>query len=43
MSRSAEPTIVGDMGKAHQFHAVVNNRQAEHQLTMLEMTGTVAD
>jgi hypothetical protein len=31
------------MGKAHRIHAVVNNRQAEHQSTVLEMTGTVAD
>jgi hypothetical protein len=37
------PTTVGDMGKAHRIHAVVNNRQEEHQSTMLEMIGTVAD
>ena len=43
MSGSAGPTIVGDMGKAHRIHATVNNRQAEHQSTMLETTGTVAD
>jgi hypothetical protein len=34
---------VGDMGKAHRIHAAVNNHQAEHQSTVLEMTGTVAD
>jgi hypothetical protein len=42
-SGSARPTIVGDMGKAHRIHLAVNNRQAEHQSTVLEMTGTVAD
>jgi hypothetical protein len=34
---------VGDMGKAHRIHAVVNNCQAEHQSTVLETTGTIAD
>jgi hypothetical protein len=34
---------MGDMGKAHRIHAVVNNHQAEHQSTVLEMTGTIAD
>jgi hypothetical protein len=34
---------VGDMGKAHRIHAAVNNYQAEHQSTVLEMTGTIAD
>jgi hypothetical protein len=43
VSGSAGPTTVGDMGKAHRIHAVVNNRQAEHQSTVLETTGTVAD
>ena len=42
-SGSAGPTIVGDMGKAHRIHATVNNRQAEHQSTVLETTGTVTD
>jgi hypothetical protein len=42
-SGSAGPATVGDMGKAHQIHAAVNNRQAEHQSTVLETTGTVAD
>ena len=42
-SGSAGPTTVGDMGKAHRIHAAVNNRQAEHQSTVLEMIGTVAD
>jgi hypothetical protein len=42
-SGSVGPTAVGDMGKAHRIHALVNNRQAEHQSTVLETTGTVAD
>jgi hypothetical protein len=42
-SGSSRPTTVGDMGKAHRIHAVVNNHQAEHQSTVLETTGTVAD
>ena len=42
-SGSAEPMTMGDMGKSHQIHAGVNNRQAEHHLTMLEMTGTITD
>jgi hypothetical protein len=31
------------LGKAHRIHAVVNNRQAEHQSTVLETSGTIAD
>ena len=31
------------MGKAHRIHAAVNNRQAEHQSTVLETIGIVAD
>jgi hypothetical protein len=42
-SGSAGPTTVVDMGKAHQIHVAVNNRKAEHQSTVLEMTSTVAD
>ena len=42
-SGSAGPATVGDMGKAHRIHAAVNNRQEEHQSTVLEMSGTVAD
>jgi hypothetical protein len=42
-SGSSGPATVGDMGKAHQILAVVNNRQAEHQSTVLETTGTVAE
>jgi hypothetical protein len=34
---------VGDMGKAHQIHAAVNNHLVEHQSTVLETIGTVAD
>jgi len=32
-----------DLGKAHQIHATVKNHQVEHQSTMLEMSGTIAD
>jgi hypothetical protein len=42
-SGSAGPMTVGDMGKAHRIHAAVNNRQAEHQSTVLKTTGIVAD
>jgi hypothetical protein len=42
-SGSVGPTTVGDVGKAYRIHAAVNNRQAEHQSTVLEKTGTVAD
>jgi hypothetical protein len=31
------------LGKAHWIHAVVNNRQVEHQSTVLETLGTIAD
>jgi hypothetical protein len=34
---------MGVLGKAHRIHAAVNNRQAEHQSTVLETSGTVAD
>jgi hypothetical protein len=40
---SARPTTVGDMGKAHRIHAMVNNHLVEHQSTVLETIGTVAD
>jgi hypothetical protein len=40
---SSRHTTVGDLGKAHRIHAVVNNRQAEHQSTVLETSGTIAD
>jgi hypothetical protein len=42
-SRSTEPTIVGDMGEAHQIHAAGNNCQEEHQSTVLNTSGTVVD
>ena len=42
-SGSAEPTTMGDLGKAHRIHAAVNNHQEKHQSTVLETTGTVAD
>jgi hypothetical protein len=34
---------VGDLGKAHRIHAMVDNHQAEHQLNVLERSGTIAD
>jgi hypothetical protein len=34
---------MGDMDKAHRIHAAVNNCKVEHQSTVLETTGTVAD
>jgi hypothetical protein len=43
VSGSARSTTMGDMGKAHQIHAVVNKHQVEHQSTVLETRGTIAD
>jgi hypothetical protein len=40
---SIGPSTVGDMGKAHRIHAAVNNHQEENHLTVLEMSGTVAN
>ena len=34
---------MGDMDKAHRIHVTVINCQEEHQSTVLEMTGTIAD
>jgi hypothetical protein len=34
---------VGVLGKSHQIHATVNNRQVEHQSTVLETLGIVVD
>jgi hypothetical protein len=34
---------MGDLGKAPQILATVNNRYAEHQSNVLEMSGTIAD
>jgi hypothetical protein len=35
---------MGDLGKAHQIHAVVNNHcRQEHQSTVLETSGTITD
>jgi hypothetical protein len=42
-SESTGHTTVGDLGKAHKIHVVVNNCQAEHQSTVLKMSGTMAD
>jgi hypothetical protein len=38
-----EPTTMGDLGKAHQIHAAMNNHQEEHQSTVLETTGTITN
>jgi hypothetical protein len=42
-SRSARPTTVGVLGKAHQILAAMNKCQAEHQSTVLKTSGTIAD
>jgi hypothetical protein len=34
---------MGDLGKAHWIHVVVNNHEIEHPLNVLETSGTVAD
>jgi hypothetical protein len=34
---------MGYLGKAHWIHASVNNRQAEHQSTILETSGIIVD
>jgi hypothetical protein len=31
------------MSKAHRIHVAVNNRQAEHQSTVLETSGMISD
>jgi hypothetical protein len=36
-------TTVGDLGKAQRIHAAMNNCQVEHQSTVLETLGTIAD
>jgi hypothetical protein len=38
-----EPTIVGDLGKAHRILAAVKNSQAKHHSIVLETSGIVAD
>jgi hypothetical protein len=43
VSGSVGTNIVGDMGKAHCIHAAVKKCEAEHQSTVLEMTGIVAN
>jgi hypothetical protein len=43
VSGSVGPTTVGDLGKAHWIHSVMNNCQAEHYSTVLEMLGTITD
>jgi hypothetical protein len=37
------PATMGFLGKAHQIHAAVNNRQEEHQSIVLKTSGIVAD
>jgi hypothetical protein len=34
---------VGDSVKAHMIHAMINNRKAEHQSTVLETLGMIID
>jgi hypothetical protein len=34
---------VGDLGKAHRIHAVVNNHQSDHQSTILKTVCTIVD
>jgi hypothetical protein len=34
---------MGDFGKAHRIHAVVNNCQVKHQFTVLETSGMIED
>ncbi|KAH9296682.1 hypothetical protein KI387_044262 [Taxus chinensis] len=36
----SEPTV-GDMGRSHRIYAVVENRQAEHQSTVIETSGSI--
>jgi hypothetical protein len=43
VSGSFRPTTMGYLGKAHPIHAAVNNRQAEHQSTVLETSCTITD
>jgi hypothetical protein len=40
---SVRPTTMGDLGKAHWIHAMVNNHQEEHQSTILETLRTISD
>jgi hypothetical protein len=42
-SGSVGPTTMGDLGKAHRIHAVVNKCQAEHQSTVLKTSSIVID
>jgi hypothetical protein len=42
-SGSVKPTTMGYLGKAHWIHVEVNNCQAEHRLTVIEASGTIAD
>jgi hypothetical protein len=34
---------IGDLGKAHKIHVVVNNHQVEHHSTLLETSGMIVD
>jgi hypothetical protein len=40
---SSKHTKVGDLGKAHRIHAMVNNRQANHRSIVRETSGTIVD
>jgi hypothetical protein len=41
--RSVRRNTVGDLGKAHQIHATVNNCLTENKLTVLKTSGNFAD
>ena len=43
MLGSSGRTTVGDLGKAHQIHVVVNNHEADRHSTMIKMLGTIVD
>ena len=36
----SEPTV-GDLGRSHRVFTAVDNRQAEHQATVIEATGII--
>jgi hypothetical protein len=42
-SGSNRPTTMGDLGKAHQIHATMNNCQEEHRSNVVETLGTIDD
>jgi hypothetical protein len=42
-SISIGPTTVGDLGKAHQIHAAMNNLQVKYQSAVPKNSATIAD